>query len=200
MVIGGFQKFTMVDYPGKLSAIIFTRGCNFRCPYCHNPELVDYHRFSKAIEVQEVLSFLKSRAGKLDAVSITGGEPTLHTDLPDLIRQIRAMGYLIKLDTNGTNPKMVRELVSEGLLDYIAMDIKAPLKSYEVVTRVSVDTKAIQESINFIRECGVDYEFRTTVVELMHSREDLLAIQKLLGNAKRYFIQNFVPIETLDAT
>ena len=199
MKIGGFQKFSLIDFPGKISAIIFTQGCNFRCPYCHNPELVDPQNFSDEIPEKEIFDFLKKRQGKLDAVCITGGEPTLHLDLPEFLKKIKKMGYLIKLDTNGTNPDMLHQVISEKLADYLAMDIKAPLAKYAVVAGKPVNQYHIVRSIGMIENSGLEYEFRSTLVKHLISPEDVLKMGMMLGPAKRYFLQKFVPGKTLDA-
>ncbi len=198
MKIGAFQKFSLNEYPGKISAIIFTQGCNFRCPYCHNPELVKKELFQEPIPEKEFFFFLNKRQHKLDAVSITGGEPTLHSDLPDFIFKIKSMGFLVKLDTNGSNPQMLTNLIQLNLLDYIAMDIKAPLEKYDKVTNVKVNHKAISESIDIIKNSQVEYEFRSTLTEKLLSNEEIINIGKLLGNAKRFYLQNFVFNKTLD--
>lgn len=198
MRIGAIQKFSMIDYPGKLSAIVFTQGCNFRCPYCHNPELVDSAKFLDPIPKETLFTFLKKRVGKLDAVSITGGEPTLHKDLPQLMKNVKKMGFLVKLDTNGSNPEMLSKIIAESAVDYLAMDIKAPLEKYSQITRSQVDTLAIQRSIQLIKKSGVDYEFRSTLVQDMLSKKEVLQMGSLLGNAKRYFLQKFVPSKTLN--
>jgi len=139
MIIGGLQRFSLIDYPGKISAILFTRGCNFRCPYCHNPELVDPQRYAEPWQEEEYWAFLQSRTQKLDAVVVTGGEPTLQEDLEPFLEKIRKMGFLIKLDTNGSNPDVLKDLLSANLVDYIAMDIKAPLEKYSEVAKVPID-------------------------------------------------------------
>jgi len=198
MKIGGLHKFSMIDYPGMLCAIVFTQGCNFRCPYCHNPELVSFDKFGPTIPEQEILEFLKTRIGKLDAVSITGGEPTLHEALPAFIRKVKELGFLVKLDTNGTNPDMLKMLIEENLVDYLAMDIKAPLDEYKRVIRTEVDIAAVRESINTIENSSCEYEFRTTLISTLHTKEDVQKIAKSLGKAKRYFLQKFVPTKTLD--
>ncbi len=200
MRIGAMQKFSMIDYPGKLAAILFTQGCNFRCPYCHNPELVDSALFAKPLEELDVLAFLNKRVGQLDGVVITGGEPTLHEDLPLLIKKIRSLGFLIKLDTNGSNPAMLRRLFAENLIDYCAMDIKAPAAKYQKVTRSKVSIVAIKESIELIKEANIEYEFRSTLVDEMLSAEEVLEMGSLIGKAKRYFLQRFVSTKTLDAS
>ncbi len=200
MRIGGFQKFSLIDYPGKISAIIFTQGCNFRCPYCHNPELVESSKFEDPIPEEEIFAFLKTRMGKLDAVSITGGEPTLQPDLLAFIRKVKAMGFLVKLDTNGTSPQLIKQVIAEKLVDYLAMDIKAPLVSYSHVTKVETDIDAIAESIELIKTSGVDYEFRSTLVKGLLSYVEVAKIADLLGKAKRYFLQKFVASKTLDSS
>lgn len=200
MRIGGFQKFSLIDFPGKLSAIVFTQGCNFRCPYCHNPELVESSKFLDPIPEEEIFTFLETRKGKLDAVSITGGEPTLQPDLEEFVRKVKAMGFLVKLDTNGTNPKLVKKLIDAKLVDYLAMDIKAPLNRYADVTRVNIDVEAIAESIELIKSSGVEYEFRSTLVKGLLSYVEVVNMAKLLGQAKRYFLQKFVATKTLDSS
>ncbi len=188
----------MIDYEGKLAAIIFTQGCNFRCPYCHNPELVKPEKFQQLIPVEEVFSFLQKRKGKLDAVVITGGEPTLHTDLHNFIKQIKDMGFLVKLDTNGTNPEILQHLIEEKLVDYLAMDIKAPLNKYSKVTKVSVDVQKISRSIELIKNSAIEHEFRSTLVEDLLTEEEVLDIGELLEEKTRYFLQNFVPSKTVN--
>jgi pyruvate formate lyase activating enzyme len=198
--IGGFQRFSLIDYPGKLSAIIFTQGCNFRCPYCHNPELVDPDRFSDLISSDAILDFLETRKGKLDAVSITGGEPTLQENLPEYMEKIKQKGFLIKLDTNGTNPEMLKELIKDRLADYLAMDIKGPSDKYHIVAGTFVDTDWISESIEIIKNSGIDYEFRSTLVDNLITSEGIRSMCSSIGNAKRYFLQKFIADKTLDAS
>ena len=198
MRIGGFQKFSLIDYPGKICAIVFTQGCNFRCPYCHNPELVKPSLFGKTIIEEEIFSFLEKRKGKLDAVEITGGEPTLQKDLVDFIRRIKEMGYLVKLDTNGSNPEMLEIIINHGLVDYIAMDIKAPLEKYKEVTHSVISPEKIKRSIRIIMNSNIKYEFRTTVVKSQLSEEDIISIGKLIEGAELYILQKFIPSKTLD--
>ncbi len=198
MRIGGFQKFSLIDYPGKICAIVFTQGCNFRCPYCHNPELVKPSLFGKTIIEEEIFSFLEKRKGKLDAVEITGGEPTLQKDLVDFIHRVKEMGYLVKLDTNGSNPEMLEIIINHGLVDYIAMDIKAPLEKYKEVTHSVISPDKIKRSIRIIMNSNIKYEFRTTVVKSQLSREDIISIGKLIEGAKLYVLQRFIPSKTLD--
>jgi len=198
MLIGGFQRFSLIDYPGKICAIVFTQGCNFRCPYCHNPELVDPKLFSHPIPEGDIFAFLETRRGKLDAVVITGGEPTLQPDLIDFISKLKSMNYLVKLDTNGSNPRILRELIELKIVDYIAMDVKAPLERYREITNSKVDTAKIKQSIELIKHSGLDYEFRTTVVKSQLGKADILEIGKLIRGSKRYVLQKFVPTKVLD--
>ncbi len=198
MKIAGFQKVSLIDYPGKISAIIFTQGCNFRCPYCHNPELVDPKLFTDTLDEEAVLSFLKRRVGKLDGVVITGGEPLLQDDLAEFIGRIKDMGYLVKLDTNGSQPEILERLLAKNLIDYVAMDIKAPLEKYRDVVRADVCTEKIMESITIILNSGIDHEFRTTVVKELLTEGDLIRIANLIRNGKRYVLQKFTASKTLD--
>jgi pyruvate formate lyase activating enzyme len=198
MKIGGLQRVSLIDYPGLICAIIFLQGCNFKCSYCHNPELVDPRLFRSSIKESDVMEFLDTRKGKLDAVTITGGEPTIQGELPDFIRQIKKMGFAVKLDTNGSRPEVINNLVAEKLLDYIAMDIKAPLDKYKEVVNTNVNQDSIKESINLILKAKSPYEFRTTVVESQLEENDILQIGKMIAGASRYVLQNFVPSKTLD--
>jgi len=196
MRLGGLQRTSLIDYPSKICAIVFTVGCNFRCPYCHNPELVD--ETVEEISEEAFFTFLKSRIGLLDAVTITGGEPTMHDDLVDFISKIKELGFLVKLDSNGTNPVILKQLVEEKLVDYVAMDIKAPLEKYERTVARAVDVVKIKESIDFLLENKVDYEFRTTVVKTLLPPEDFPEIGKLISGAKNYYLQPFVASKLLN--
>jgi len=200
MEIGGLQRFSLIDYPGKICSIIFTRGCNFRCPYCHNPELVDPKRFAPLIPMDEIFYFLHKRKEKLDSVTITGGEPLIHSDIGGFIRPIREMGYAVKIDTNGSRPALLESLIHDKLLDYISMDIKAPPEKYAVVAGVTVDIEAIRHSIDLIMNSGVDYEFRTTVPRSLLGPDDILAVGRLITGARRYILQKFVPSKVLDTS
>lgn len=193
MRIGALQKFSMIDYPGKLSAIVFTQGCNFRCPYCHNPELVLPELFALALDPTSIIDFLKTRVGKLDAVVVTGGEPTLHGGLDDFLSTVKALGFLTKLDTNGTNPERLGELLQDDLIDYVAMDVKAPPEKYAEVSQTSVSVEALQRSMDLIRASGVEFQFRTTVAHPLHSADDIGAIRKWIGSGVPLMLQNFVP-------
>ncbi len=198
MNIGGLQKVSLIDYPGKISAIIFTQGCNFRCPYCHNPQLVDPKLYRPCLFSKDILDFLAHRRGKLDAVTITGGEPTLQEDLIPLIQKIRKMGFAVKLDSNGSRPAVLDRLLKEKLLDFIALDIKAPLDKYSQVVKVQMDTGAIAQSVRLVIQSKIPQEFRTTVVKSMLTQKDILAIAKEIAGAKRYALQRFQPAQTLD--
>lgn len=198
MKIGGVQKLSLVDYPDHTAAVLFTIGCNMRCGYCHNPELVLPERYADAIPEEDIFLFLESRVGKLEAVVISGGEPTMHADLPAFIRRVKALGFLVKLDSNGTNLGVLKALYEEGLVDYVAMDIKAPLARYEEVVARPINTDDIAESIRLIMESGVPYEFRTTLVKSQISPEDLEQMGVLVRGAARFALQRFRPGRTLN--
>lgn len=200
MNIGGLQKVSLIDYPGEICAVIFTRGCDFRCGYCYNAELVLPERYAELIPEQEVLAFLDGRRGRLDAVTITGGEPTWQADLPEFIHKVKELGFLVKLDTNGVNPEMLKEIIDRKRVDYIAMDVKAPLEKYRDVININIDTRRIAASIALIMGSGVPYEFRTTVVKSQLDEKDILAIGKLIKGARRYVLQKFLPDKVLDAS
>ncbi|MEN1761878.1 anaerobic ribonucleoside-triphosphate reductase activating protein [Anoxynatronum sibiricum] len=189
MRIGGIQKTSLIDYPNGLSTVLFSKGCNFRCPYCHNAELLEGE--GEDLDQKQLLEELARRAHLIDAVVFSGGECTLTDDLYDLVVEVRKLGYLIKIDTNGTNPELLERLLKEGLVDYVAMDIKAPPERYEAVAGVPMDEAVINRSIELIRTHLKQYEFRTTVCQELLSREDLLAIAYWLKGSKRYVLQNF---------
>jgi len=198
MKIGGLQKVSLIDYPGKISAVVFTQGCNFRCPYCHNPELVDPKRYRECLPEDEISSYLEKRRGKLQAVVVTGGEPTIQGDIISFVQRVKAMGYLMKLDTNGSRPEVLQELIELKLLDYIAMDVKGPIGKYPAVTCVPVQVEIIKRSIEIIKTSGVDYEFRTTIVKSQIEGADILAIGNLIGRIPLYALQRYVPSMPLD--
>ncbi len=198
MRIGGIQKSTLIDYPGNIAAIIFTQGCNFRCPYCHNPELVKPKLFEANIPEEKIFRFLELRKGKLDAVSITGGEPTLQLDLYDFIKKVKEMGFKVKLDTNGTNFEILKKLIDEKLIDYAAMDIKAPLEKYEEVVKMKVDLENIKKSIKLIINSNIESEFRTTIVKSLLSFEDFEKIGEMIKDAPYYVVQKFVESKAID--
>ena len=193
MRLGGLQKLTLLDYPGLVACTVFTVGCNMRCPFCQNASLVNRIEEENLLSEEEFFSFLKKRQGILDGVCITGGEPTLHPDLPEFIAKIKSMGYKVKLDTNGSFPDKVKALLDSGNVDFVAMDLKNTLDRYaETVGVPGFDTSKILESIRIIRESGVEYEFRTTVVSPLHRPEDFGELAKLVEGSPRYFLQNFV--------
>jgi pyruvate formate lyase activating enzyme len=197
MLIGGFQKFSLLDYPDKISAIIFTQGCNFNCSYCHNQELIRKEPQNTSINPQEVWDFLNKRWEQIDAVVITGGEPTLQPDLIEFMQKIKNSGFLVKLDTNGSNPEAIEEVLKLKLADYIAMDIKAPLKKYQDITNSKIDTKKIEKSISLIMNSDIKYEFRTTVLKTQLSEDDILQIKNLANGARLWILQKYVPSENL---
>lgn len=188
--IKGVQKTSLLDYPGKICSTIFLSRCNFRCPYCHNPELV-FDEVKKDIPTEEIFDFLEKKKKWIDGICITGGEPTMHKGLAEFAEKIKEKGFLVKLDTNGTNPQLVEEMISQKLVDYVAMDIKAPLDKYEQVTKTKVNADAIQESINLLMESEIDYEFRITVVPGLFEEEDAEKIGQWLKGAKKFCIQQF---------
>jgi len=197
MNFGGFQKFTLIDYPGKVACMVYTIGCNFRCPYCHNPELVD-ETVEETFSEKEILKFLKTRVGILDGLVITGGEPTMHKDLPAFIRKVKNLGFMVKLDSNGTNPEMLEKLIHENLVDYIAMDIKSPLSKYSQTVSHPVDISAIKKSIQLLMTSAIPYEFRTTLVKILVSPEDVEEIGREIRGAFRYYLQKFIPTKILN--
>ncbi|MEF9961300.1 MAG: anaerobic ribonucleoside-triphosphate reductase activating protein [Erysipelotrichaceae bacterium] len=196
MKIFGIQKLTLLDWPGKLGTTIFTGGCNFRCPFCQNSDLVFLPENTKTIEVDEVLAFLTKRKQVLEGVCISGGEPLLQEALEPFLEAVKQLGYQIKLDTNGSSPKRLKALVDKGLIDYVAMDIKNSPKRYgETIGVKDFDLTKIQESIDYLLSDAVAYEFRTTVVKEFHTKEDILELANLIKGAKAYYLQNFVDSE-----
>ena len=200
MQFGGLQKTTLVDYPGRVAATVFTLGCNFRCPYCHNLELVlpDLIEKQPKFSEEEILSFLRQRQGLLTGLCITGGEPTIHSDLEDFIKKVKELGYKVKLDSNGSRPEVLRKLIENQLIDYVAMDIKAPLEKYHLFTNGQDFRQQISDSINLLKEGKVDYEFRTTLAPDILTEEDIFKIVELIKGAPKYFLQRFKGIKTLD--
>lgn len=193
MRIDGLQKMTLLDFPGKVACTVFTGGCNFRCPFCHNALLVTELPENPDYTIDEILSFLKKRSGLLDGVAITGGEPLMNPDIADFIKKIRDLGYPVKLDTNGSYPDRIKSIVGEGLVDYVAMDIKNCREKYaETIGLKSYDLSKIEESVEFLKSGTVDYEFRTTIVNEFHTVEDIRKVAEWIKGAKRYFLQNFV--------
>ena len=193
MRIDGLQKMTLLDFPGKVACTVFTGGCNFRCPFCHNALLVTELPENPDYSIEEIFSFLKKRCRLLDGVAITGGEPLMNPDIADFIRQVRDLGYSVKLDTNGSYPERLKNIVGEGLVDYVAMDIKNCKEKYaETIGLKSCDLSRIEESVDFLKSGTVDYEFRTTIVNEFHTVEDIRNAAEWIKGAKRYFLQNFV--------
>ena len=208
MNISGLQKTTLLDYPGHVAATIFLGGCNFRCPFCHNMNIV--LEASQEYTKEDILKFLTKRSGVLDGVCITGGEPTLYNDLPDFIQEIKKITkqdgstFLVKLDTNGTNPDMLKGLIDSKLIDYVAMDIKSSLGKYDLVAGISEDNKkteeileAVNKSVNILKASKIDYEFRTTLVDKYHDEEEIIKIGELINGAKKYYMQSFIDSENV---
>lgn len=192
MQICGLQKTTLLDYPGRVAATIFTFGCNFRCPYCHNMNLVEPEHKPEIFSKEEIMSFLKKRAGILEGVCITGGEPTIDPELVELVREIKELGYCVKLDTNGTNPVMLEELIEEELIDYAAMDIKTGFSDYERVAGVShPDIESISRSIRLLIKGELFYEFRTTLCRQYHTPEIMEEIGSMIRGCSNYYLQSF---------
>ena len=193
MVIHGIQKLTLVDYPGHPAAILFTGDCNFRCPFCQNAPLVLSSSSEPVIAEDEIFSFLKKRKGMLEGVVVTGGEPTLQKDLIPFLGRLKTLGYLVKLDTNGYRPEVLKSAVESGYVDYVAMDIKTSLDEYPVVAGIkNLDVSRIERSVELLKSGTVDYEFRTTVVEPLHHKENFEKIGELLKGCRRYYLQSFV--------
>ena len=192
MLISGLQKLTLLDYPGHVACTVFTGGCNFRCPFCHNAPLVLPELIGQDTDEERVLSFLRKRQGILDGVAVTGGEPLLHKDMVGFLEKVKALGYKIKLDTNGSFPDRLRELISAGLVDRVAMDIKnAPELYAKTVGLPSLDLAPIERSKELLLRGDVDYEFRTTVVKGLHTRESIIGAAKWIAGAKEYYLQQF---------
>ncbi|HEC89028.1 MAG: anaerobic ribonucleoside-triphosphate reductase activating protein [Thermoplasmata archaeon] len=189
MKIGGFQKISLLDYPDKISAIIWTIGCNLKCPFCYNTQLVNGK--TDIIPEEKILSFLENRVDKLEAVVITGGEPLLQENMYQFLSKIKKLGYLIKIDTNGTYPDKLEQLLEEKLIDYVSMDIKAPKDKYYLLTGKPVDISNIEDSIRIIKKLASDYEFKTTIIPTLLDRQDILEIASWLDGAKRYYLQQF---------
>ncbi len=200
MQIGGLQKITLIDYPGQVACTVFLCGCNFRCPWCYSKELVLPEEIKKQPKILEkdFFNFLRERKGLLEGVVICGGEPTINKDLPEFCKKIKKLGYLIKLDTNGSNPEMLKNLIDRKLIDYVAMDVKLPKEKYSKVFFGKVKVKDIQESVNILKQGKVDYEFRTTVVPTILNKEDILKIVYWIKPAKKYYLQNFRAEKTIN--
>ncbi|MBL7055513.1 anaerobic ribonucleoside-triphosphate reductase activating protein [Candidatus Woesearchaeota archaeon] len=198
-MIKGLQKVTLIDYPGKIACTIFISGCNFRCGYCYNSDLVFNSKNIPNIPEKEIIEFLKSRINLLEGVCITGGEPTLYKNLVPLLKKIKKLGYCVKLDTNGSNPEAIQDLLNKKLLDYIAMDVKSSLDSYPKITNSKINKVKLRKSIELIKNSGIDYEFRTTVVPDIINKNEVASICSEIRGAKKYFLQQFMANEkTID--
>lgn len=191
LLFKGIQKTTLIDFPGKVACTLFLPKCDFRCPFCYNRQLVFDEDTGIEISEKEALGFLKERKGFLDGVCVSGGEPLLHAGVLEFCKKVKKLGLVVKLDTNGSRPALLKKLLEEKLLDYVAMDIKAAPKKYGEAAGTKVDLGAINESIQLLMNSGIDYEFRLTVVPKLHSKEDLLAIGNWVKGAKRFFLQQF---------
>ncbi|OPL15918.1 MAG: anaerobic ribonucleoside-triphosphate reductase activating protein [delta proteobacterium ML8_D] len=199
MRIGGLNSFSLSDFPGRVAAVVFTQGCNFRCPYCHNGSLIPMNRATfEMISQEEIFMFLEKRRIQLSGVVVSGGEPTLQPDLSEFFRRIGSMGYQIKLDTNGSHPEVLAELLMQGLVDFIAMDIKAPFTIYDRITGVCAPKERLEKSIELIARSGIDHEFRTTVVGPLLSERDLDIIKEMVPHGSRHRFQEFRPENALD--
>jgi pyruvate formate lyase activating enzyme len=204
MKIGGLEKLSLLDYPGNLATIVFTQGCNFRCHFCYNPMLVWPSESGKKnikglslIKEKDLFLFLKSRLKKIDGVVITGGEPTIHSDLPQFIAKIKNLGLLVKLDTNGTNPQILNKLWQEKLIDYVAMDLKAPFEKYELVTGVKINYHFLEKSVKILIEKDIPHEFRSTLLPIFHNEENVKLMGKIILGAKVWYLQKFKATDNL---
>ena len=191
MTINGMQKLTLLDYPGNVACLIFTQGCNFRCPFCHNSGLLDMNNNCEKIDEKEVFKYLEKRKGLLDRVCISGGEPLLQKDIEYFIRKVKDLGYKVKLDTNGSSPKKLKQLIEEGLIDYVAMDIKNDFLNYDKTAGMCTNIDNIKKSIEIIENSNIEYEFRTTIVKQFHDVGKLEKIIQYIGPNARYYIQNY---------
>lgn len=198
MQVKGWVKTSLIDYPGKIATVLFTGGCNFRCPYCQNSDLVLHPETFPEVDLAEVFQLLTRRRGLVDGVVITGGEPTLHNGIEDLLRKVKELGLAAKLDTNGYRPEVLKDLWERELLDYVAMDIKTSLAKYHLAAGVPVDVERIEESVRLILSLGIEHEFRTTVVPDIVTPKDIEEIATLIAGANRYVLQQFRPQQTLD--
>lgn len=198
MFLSGYEKLTLIDYPGKLATVVFTIGCNFRCPFCHNPELVDLRLTHGKTSEDDFFEFLKKRKKILEGVCVTGGEPTIQPDIVEFIEKIKALGFLVKLDSNGTRPDVLKKLVDRKLVDYIAMDIKNSLEKYQDTVGTVSDIERIKLSVALIMRSGIEYEFRTTAVPGIHTEKDFEAIAQWIKGAKKYYLQEYREGKILD--
>jgi pyruvate formate lyase activating enzyme len=200
MEIGGLQKITLIDYPKKIACTVFTTGCNFRCPFCYASELVLPEKIKKQPKITQAdfFNFLEERKGLLEGVVLCGGEPTIHEDLPLFIKKIKKMDYTVKLDTNGSNPAVLKKLIEDGLIDYVAMDIKGPKESYQKFSVRKISVKNMEKSVKILKESKIDFEFRTTIVPGLLEKKDITQIARWVGPGGSYYLQGFRPEKTVD--
>lgn len=200
MIIGGLQKLTLIDYPGKLAATVFLAGCNYNCPWCYSSELVVPEKIKNQpkISEQDFFEFLDIRKNLLEGIVICGGEPSINKDLEEFVRKIKERGYLIKIDTNGSSPQMLKRLIDNKLIDYVAMDVKAPKEKYNKLTGAESLVNNIDKTVSLLKQGRVDYEFRTTLVPGLLEKEDILKIAQWISGAKKYYVQNFRPEKNID--
>jgi len=198
MTIGGFQKFSLIDFPGRVAAVVFTRGCNFRCPYCHNPQLVEPVTGGAAVSEEAVLSFLGTRVGKLAGVTVTGGEPTIQPDIEEFLAKLKALGFAVKLDTNGSAPRVLERILRAGLMDYVALDLKASPARYAEVAGVPVEVEDLRASIQAVVASGIPHELRMTFLERILPSEEIPAVAELARGCGLFVIQPFLPSTTLE--
>ena len=191
MLINGFQNTTLLDFPSKVAATVFTGGCNFRCPFCHNASLVTHIDPENDFSEAEILDYLKKRKGILDGICITGGEPTLQPDLANFCKKVKEIGLLIKLDTNGTRPDLLRSLIDDGLIDYVAMDIKNAKEAYATTCGILEFPEGVEKSVEILMSADIPYEFRTTVVKDLHTKESIESLCQWIKGAKKYYLQSF---------
>lgn len=200
MIIDGFNKLTLLDYPGHTACIIFTRGCNFNCNFCQNSSLIKMDKSEGLINKEEVIEYLKKRKNILDGIVISGGEPTLQKDLISFIEEVKKLNLKIKLDTNGYNPKILKYLIENNLVDYIAMDIKHTFINYHKIIQKNIILDKIKESVNLIKESNIDHEFRTTIIKEHHKLDDLIEMIKFIGKRENYYLQNFVDSDNVNCS
>jgi len=198
MIISGIQKNSLLDYTNKISTVLFTQGCNFKCGYCHNPQFNNLKKIAE-LDEEKVLKYLDKSKKIIDAVVITGGEPTLQKDLINFIKKIKKLNYLIKLDTNGSNPIMLKKIISENLIDYIAMDIKGPLEKYKLITNTNYNLNNIKKSIKLIIKSEIPHEFRSTILPFWHKKNDVKKMAELIKGSQKYYLQKFEPRDELVA-
>lgn len=200
MKIGGLQKLTLIDYPKKLACTVFTAGCNFRCPFCYSSELVLPEKIKKQPRISQVefFKFLEGKKGLIEGVVICGGEPTIHKDLTPFVKKIKKLGFSVKLDTNGSNPAVLKKLIGDGLIDYVAMDIKGPKDHYQKISMSKISSNSVEKSVKILKESKIDSEFRTTVVPGILDKKEITQMARWIGPGGKYYLQNFRPEKTID--